>query len=142
MIYLLDTNVVSELRKPRPHGAVLAWRDSLPAHQLAIPAVVLGELQAGVELTRPQDAAKAAELDLWIDNLTAYYTILSADGPIFREWARLMHRRSPDLTADAMIAATARVMGLTVATRNVKDFTIFDVEVFNPFTYTATGKRN
>lgn len=142
MIYLLDTDVVSELRKPRPHGAVTAWRDSVPAHQLAIPAVVIGEAQAGVELTRQQDAAKAIELDLWIDNLTAYYTILAADGPIFREWARLMHRKSPDLTADAMIAATARVVGLKVATRNVKDFSIFDVEVFNPFTYASAGKKN
>ena len=133
MIYLLDTNVVSELRKPRPHGAVAAWRRSVPGHQLAIPAVVLAEAQAGVELTRKQDAAKAHELEIWIDNLTAYYTILPADGPIFREWARLMSQKSLDLTADAMIAATARIHGMVVATRNVKDFASFDVKLFNPF---------
>jgi predicted nucleic acid-binding protein len=135
LIYLLDTNVVSELRKPRPHGAVVAWRRSVPAHQVAIPAVVLAEAQAGVELTRKQDAAKADELDIWIDNLMAYYTILPADGQIFREWARLMHQKSFDMTADAMIAATARVIGLTVATRNLKHFTVFEVPVFNPFSY-------
>ncbi len=135
MIYLLDTNVVSELRKPRPHGGVAAWRRSVPAHQLAIPAVVLAEAQAGVELTRNQDAAKADELEIWIDNLMAYYTILPADGPIFREWARLMHRKPVNLTVDAMIAATARVIGLTVATRNVKHFAVFGVPVFNPFTF-------
>lgn len=133
MIYLLDTNVVSELRKPRPHGAVAAWRRSVPAHQLAIPAVVLAEAQAGVELTRKQGAAKAQELELWIDNLMAYYTILPADGPIFREWARLMHGKSGDLSAAAMIAATARILRLTVVTRNVKHFKSFDVGVFNPF---------
>jgi predicted nucleic acid-binding protein len=141
LIYLLDTNVVSELRKPRPHGAVAAWRRSVPAHQLAIPAVVLAEAQAGVEFTRKQDAAKANELNIWIDNLMAFYTILPADGPVFREWARLMHQKSLDMTADAMIAATARVMGLTVATRNVKHFTVFGVPVFNPFTYSPEGKN-
>ena len=133
MTYLLDTNVVSELRKPRPHGAVAAWRRSVPTHQLAIPAVVLAEAQAGVELTRKQDAAKAQQLELWIDNLMAYYTILPADGPIFREWARLMHQKSLDLTADAMIAATARIHGMVVVTRNVKDFANFGVQVFDPF---------
>jgi hypothetical protein len=133
LTYLLDTNVVSELRKPRPHGAVAAWRRSVPTHQLAIPAVVLAEAQAGVELTRKQDAAKAQQLELWIDNLMAYYTILPADGPIFREWARLMHQKSLDLTADAMIAATARIHGMVVVTRNVKDFANFGVQVFDPF---------
>lgn len=135
MIYLLDTNVVSELRKPRPHAAVVAWKRSVPVHQLVIPAVVLAEAQAGVALTRKQNSVKAQELDIWIDNLAAFYTILPADGLIFREWARLMHRRSLDLTADAMIAATAKLMGMTVATRNVKDFTSFGVAVFNPFAY-------
>jgi hypothetical protein len=135
MTYLLDTNIVSELRKPRPHGAVLAWRRSTPTHQLAIPAVVLAEAQAGAEITRKQDPAKAAELESWIEGLMTYYTILSADGTIFREWARLMHGVSYDQSADAMIAATARVQRLTVATRNVMDFKIFNVEIFNPFEY-------
>jgi len=131
--YLLDTNIVSELRKPKPHGAVIAWKRSVPAHQLAIPAVVLAEAQAGAELTRKQDPEKASELEAWIDNLMAYYMVLPADGPVFREWARLMHGRSEDLSADAMIAATARVHHLIVVTRNVKDFENFDVQVFNPF---------
>ncbi len=67
--YLLDTNVVSELRKPRPHGAVLAWIDRLHADQIYLSAVTLGELQTGVELTRRQDPAKAAEIELWVDRL-------------------------------------------------------------------------
>jgi len=137
MIFLLDTNVVSEFRKPRPHGGVTAWRRSIPVHQLAIPAVVLAEAQAGVEITRTQDPAKAAELESWIESLLVYYTVLPADGAIFREWARLMHGVSSDQSADAMIAATARVLRLIVATRNVKDFKPFKVEVFNPFTYSS-----
>jgi toxin FitB len=141
MNYLLDTNVVSELRKPRPHGAVLAWRRSVQIHQLAIPGVVLAEAQAGVELTRKQDPQKAAELEAWIDRLQTRYTVLPADGAIFREWARLMHGRSADLSADAMIAATARVLRLIVVTRDVKHFKPFNVEVFNPFLY-SSGERS
>jgi len=135
MIYLLDNNVVSELRKSRPHGAVVAWRRSVPLHQIAVPAIVVAEIQAGIEITRLQDRAKADELDYWLDGVMSYYTILPADGIIYREWARLMHGRSDILAADAMIAATARVLRLIVATRNVKDFKSFNVELFNPFDY-------
>jgi predicted nucleic acid-binding protein len=109
----------------------------VPTHQLAIPAVVLAEAQAGVELTRRQDPDKARELDTWVDHLMAYYTVVPADGVIFREWARLMHKRSLDLSADALIAATAKIMGLAVATRDVKDFAGFGVKIFNPFVYKA-----
>lgn len=135
MTYLLDTNIVSEFRKLRPHGAVTAWRRSIPIHQLAIPAVVLAEAQAGAEITRKQNPVKAAELESWIDSLMDYYTVLPADGAIFREWARLMRGVSADQSADAMIAATARVMELIVATRNVKDFLRFKVRVVNPFEF-------
>jgi hypothetical protein len=141
MNYLLDTNVVSELRKPRPHGAVLAWRRSVQIHQLAIPGIVLAEAQAGVELMRKQDPKKAAELEAWIDDVQTRYTILPADGAIFREWARLMHGRSANLSADAMIAATARVLALIVATRNRKDFEPFRVQVFNPFEFNREEKH-
>jgi hypothetical protein len=135
MTFLLDTNIVSEFRKPRPHGGVTAWRRSVPVHQLAIPAIVLAEAQAGAEITRMQDPAKAAELESWIEGLMVYYTILPADGAIFREWARLMHGVSSDQSADALIAATARVLRLTVVTRNVKDFEPFRVEILNPFNH-------
>jgi len=141
MNYLLDTNVVSELRKPRPHGAVLAWRRSAQIHQLAIPGIVLAEAQAGVEITRKQDPRKAEELEAWIDQVQARYTVVPADGAIFREWARLMHGRSADLSADAMIAATARVLRLIVVTRNVKHFKPFDVEILNPFVYSSEERH-
>lgn len=132
-MYLLDTNVVSELRKRRPHGAVVAWLRSLGQRDIFVSAVTLGELQAGIEITRERDAVKAAEIEGWVDQIFENWNVLPMDGATFRMCAKLMHRRSDDLFEDAMIAATARLHGLTVATRNVKDFELFGVEIFNPY---------
>ncbi len=132
-MYLLDTNVVSELRKPRPHGAVVAWLQSTADADLHLSAVTLGEIQAGIELIREQDATKAAEIEAWADLVAASYNILPMDGETFRAWARLMHRKSSMLYEDAMIAATAMVHKLTVVTRNITDFADFDVSLLNPF---------
>lgn len=132
-MYLLDTNIVSELRKPRPHGGVIAWLQSVNDAELHLSAVTLGEIQAGVELTRDQDASKAGEIEAWLDLVAQSYNVLPMDGATFRRWARLMHRRSDTLYEDAMIAATATVHKLTVVTRNVADFANFDVQVLNPF---------
>ena len=132
-MYLLDTNVVSELRKQRPHGAVVAWLRSRDPHDLHISAVTLGELQAGIEITRERDAAKAAEIEAWVDRVSEIWNILLMDAATFRMWARLMHRRSDNLMEDAMIAATAHVHGLRVVTRNVKDFRDFGVSILNPY---------
>jgi toxin FitB len=107
--YLLDTNVVSELRKPKRHGAVVAWLDGLDASQMFLAAVTLGELQSGIELTRKQDPAKAQEIEAWVDGLAGSLQVLPMDGACFREWARLMHGKRGDLLEDGMIAATARV---------------------------------
>lgn len=133
-MYLLDTNVVSELRRPRPHGAVLAWLQAVDDAQLFISAVTLGEIQAGIELTREQDTDKASEIEAWLDQVAAAYNVLPLDAAAFREWARLMHRRSDTLYEDAMIAAMARVHGLTVVSRNVADFKALGMEAINPFT--------
>lgn len=133
-MYLLDTNVVSELRRLRPHGAVLAWLQAVDDAQLFISAVTLGEIQAGIELTREQDTDKASEIEAWLDQVAAAYNVLPLDAAAFREWARLMHRRSDTLYEDAMIAATARVHGLTVVSRNVADFKALGMEAIDPFT--------
>jgi predicted nucleic acid-binding protein len=132
-LYLLDTNVVSELRRPRPHGAVLRWIADVPADRLLLSAVTVGEIQAGIELTREQDRQKAEALETWLEQVVATYSVLPMDAAGFREWARLKHRKSDSLLEDAMIAATAIVHGLTVATRNVRDFEGFGVLLLNPF---------
>ena len=132
-MFLLDTNVVSELRKQKPHGGVLAWIEQMSDAELHLSAVAIGEIQAGIEVTRDQDKAKADELTAWLDQVAGAYNVLPMDGAIFREWARLMHRKSETLYEDAMIAATARVHGLTVVTRNVADFKSFKVPLLNPF---------
>lgn len=132
-MYLLDTNVVSELRKPRPHGAVVAWLQTTADADLHLSAVTLGEIQAGIELTRERDATKASEIEAWSDLVAASYNVLPMDGEKFRTWARLMHRKSDTLYEDAMIAATAIVHKLTIVTRNVADFAHFDVHLLNPF---------
>ena len=131
--FLLDANVVSELRRQRPHAGVVAWLQSLDDAQLHLSAVTLGEIQAGIELTREQDASKAQEIEDWLERVAGSYNVLPMDAATFRAWARLMHRKSDTLYEDAMIAATASVHGLTVATRNVNDFKALGLAVFNPF---------
>jgi toxin FitB len=131
--FLLDTNVVSELRKRKPHGAVVVWFQQLQAEQIFISAVTIGELQIGIELTRNQDAQKAQEIETWVNGLVSSFAVLPMDAGCFREWARLMHRRPGYSLEDAMIAATARVHHLIVSTRNERDFQDFEVELFNPF---------
>lgn len=132
-MYLLDTNVVSELRKPKPHGGVLAWFQSVSETQLFLSAVTLGEIQAGIELTRQQDPPKAKAIEHWLDQLACVYNILPMDAATFRMWARLMHGQSNTVYEDAMIASTAKVHHLTVVTRNLADFKRFEVALFNPF---------
>lgn len=132
-MFLLDTNVISELRRPRPHGAVVAWIEGVADNDLHLAAVTLGELQAGVEITREQDPEKAAQIESWIDQVAQTWNVLPVDGRISRVWAKLMHRRSDDLLADALIAATAIVHHLVVVTRNVRDFEPLGVQILNPF---------
>ena len=133
-MYLLDTNVVSELRRPRPHPSVIEWIRAVPAEQLHLCAVTIGEIQAGIEITREQDPVRAEELEAWLDDrVLGDFDVLTLDGSAFREWARLMHRQSDTLIQDAMIAAVAVVHGLTVVTRNVRDFEQLRVPVLDPF---------
>lgn len=132
-MYLLDTNVVSELRKPKPHGAVLQWIQDVSDADLHVSAVTIGEIQAGIELTRDQDEPKAAELEQWLEMVSDTFNVVPMDAQAFRVWARLMHKASDTLYEDAMIAATAKIHKFTVVTRNVADFKHFGVTVFNPF---------
>ena len=131
--YLLGTDVVSELRKVKPHGGVLSWVKSLRDDQIFLSAVTFGELQRGIERTRAQNRIKAEEIESWMERLSASSQILSMDLVCFREWARLMEGKQEHLLENAMIAATARIHGLVVATRNDRDFAQLGVTVLNPF---------
>jgi toxin FitB len=133
LTFLLDTNVLSELRKIRPHGAVLAWYKSHSATAFVVPALALYEIQAGAEVTRRQDTEKARQIEQWAEALANGTVVLPLDGVSAREAARLMARQSKLLIEDAMIAAIAKVNGLTVATRNTRDFERFAVPLVNPF---------
>ena len=132
-MFLLDTNIVSELRKPKPHGGVVAWVSANDTTSLYLSAMTIAELQRGVEMTREQDADKANEIEVWLEQLMFTGQVLAMDAAVCREWARLMHRRSDTLVEDAFIAATARVNRLVVVTRNVRDFKTLGVKTLNPF---------
>lgn len=132
-MYLLDTNIVSELRKPRPYAGVISWLNAVSDTDLYLSAVTLGEIQAGIEITREQDSVKAVIIENWVDQVSQTYNVLSMDANTFRVWAKLMHKESNTVYEDAMIAATAIVHNLTVVTRNLRDFKRFEVQTFNPF---------
>ncbi|MDP2787695.1 MAG: type II toxin-antitoxin system VapC family toxin [Pseudomonadota bacterium] len=132
-MYLLDTNVISELRRQKPHGAVVAWIEAAEDKDLYVSAVTLGEIQAGIEITREQDPDKALQIEQWLNLVGMTYNVLAMDGEVFRAWARLMHRTSETLYEDAMIAATAQVNKLTVVTRNITDFQNLGVKLLNQF---------
>jgi len=132
-VFLLDTNVVSELRRVRPHGAVVAWLNSVSKTSLRICAVTLGEIQRGVELTRARDPAKAREIEIWADKLENSFSVIPADAAVFRRHARLMQRRSDSFYEDALIAATALINDFVVVTRDVADFESFGARVLDPF---------
>jgi predicted nucleic acid-binding protein len=133
--YLIDTNIILEIHEPKPHGAVVAWFSGLRLEQVYLSAVSVLELQEGIERTRKQDGAKASAIEGWQDELENASTVLPMDGACFRETARMMMGKQEDLFYDAMIAATARLRGLTVATRNDKDFKHLAVEIVNPFKF-------
>ncbi len=132
-MYLLDTNIISELRRVKPHGAVVAWIQNVDDKDLFVSSVTIGEIQAGIEITRDQDLEKADQLEKWLGLVADTYNVISMDASIFRSWAKLMHKASETLYEDAMIAATAKVHHLIVVTRNIADFRSFGVKLFNPF---------
>jgi len=135
--YLLDTNVVSELRKSerRADPGVRAWVAGRAASDLYLSAITVLEVQVGIERLARRDRAQAARLQTWLDDelLDAFARrVLAVDVPVARRAARL-HVPDPRPERDALIAATAAAHGLTVVTRNVKDFDSLDVAVVDPW---------
>lgn len=141
-MFLLDTNVVSELRKPKPHGAVVEWMRAQQSSALYVSAMTIAEIQQGIELTRVQDAARAGALERWlVQELLPNAQVLAIDAEVARRWAKLMHKRSNTLYEDAFIAATAQTHRLTVVTRNVRDFKALGVASLDPFSSTGKHKK-
>lgn len=111
--------------------------DTLRPEQIFLSAVTIGELQAGAELTRKNDPAKAAEIENWLMVMEGAFSMIPMDSACFREWARVKAGKPSELIEDAMIAATARVHGLQVATRDESDFRRLGVFPFNPFQFVS-----
>lgn len=135
MSYLLDTNVVSELRKNAPDPNVIAWYDGVPSAQLFLSVLTLGEIRLGVERARRKDPAKAATLENWLVRLQSVYAaqIVPVDAMIADVWAQLSVP-DPLPVIDGLLAATACVRNLTLVTRNTADIHRCGIRLLNPFT--------
>lgn len=136
MSYLIDTNVISELRKgDRCDPAVAAWWAKVDENELWTSALVLGEIRRGIELARRHDPQKAKGLEAWLEEVIYGFgdRILDLDAQVADEWGR-MNAIRPLPVIDALIAATARANSLTFVTRNVSDVQGVGVDLLNPFT--------
>ena len=135
MKYLLDTNVIAELRKgTRANAKVRAWFATLEPDAIFLSVLTIGEIRRGIEGLRRRDLAAARALDSWVLRLVTEHDerILPIDLPIVEEWGRL-GIPDPLPVVDGLLAATATVHGLTLATRNVKDVSRTRIRVVNPF---------
>lgn len=135
MTFLIDTNVIAEVRKGTrcdPH--VAAWYESIDDGDLHLSVLVVGEIRKGVELARPKDPAKARILATWLASIEAAFSerILPVDRMVADEWGRMGARR-PIPTIDGLLAATAKVHGMTLVTRNAADVAGLGAKVLNPF---------
>jgi predicted nucleic acid-binding protein len=133
--YLLDTNVISELRKgERAHPGVSAWLAEVADEEIFFSVLTIGEIRRGIESVRRRDPDSAAALDRWLALLSEAHAdrILPVDRAIAEEWGR-MNVPDPLPVVDGLLAATARVLGLTLVTRNVGDVEGAGVELLDPF---------
>ena len=134
MSYLLDTNVLSEARKPAGDANVRAWLASVRGAELYLSVLVVGEIRQGIERLRRRDLRQAAVFEAWLTSLRRDYAdrILPVTADIAEEWGRL-NVPDPVPAIDGLLAATARVHGLTLVTRNTADVARTGVTLLNPF---------
>lgn len=141
MSYLIDTNVISELRKGgRADPAVVAWFADVGDDEVFLSILTLGEIRRGVEGIRHRDPRAAATLDSWLGRISETHRerLLPIDRAVAEEWGR-MNVPNPLPVVDGLLAATARVNGLTLATRNTADVARTGVEYVNPFAGSSAG---
>ena len=135
MTFLIDTNIISEVRKgDRGNPAVAAWWNGVAEDDLWLSPLVLGEIRKGVELARRRDPRKAEALEAWLADLMSGFgdRVLPVDAAVAEQWGKMNALRQIPVI-DALLAATAKVNGLTLVTRNVADVAGLDVDVLNPF---------
>ena len=140
MLYLLDTNVISELRKGnRCDSAVTAWEKAeLIPQGGAVSVITLGEIRKGIELIALRDPQQAAALESWLEGVYRHFAdrILPITHEVAEEWGRLNAKR-PLPAVDSLLGATANVNNLILATRNVSDLLDAGVRVVNPFEFAS-----
>jgi predicted nucleic acid-binding protein len=137
--YLIDTNVISEVRKGgKCDPNVAAWWESVDDADIYLSVLVLGEIRKGVERARPNDPAQAQALEKWLTTVAESFAerILPVDQAVADEWGRMSAKR-PVSTVDALLAASAKVHGMTLATRNVSDVADLSADFVNPFGHRA-----
>jgi predicted nucleic acid-binding protein len=134
MSFLLDTNVVSEARRPRGNTYVKAWVASMPSKSLYLSVLVIGEIRRGIDQLYRSDPAQAAVYEAWLVGLCIEYAdrIIPVTAEIAEEWGRL-NVPTTIPTVDGLMAATAKVHGLTFVTRNTSDVARTGVRLLNPF---------
>lgn len=134
MAYLIDTNVVSEITRREPHPNVKTWLDSVPGPTLYLSVMVIGEIRQGVERLRRRDPAQATAYETWLGRLRAEFSdrIVPVTSEIAEHWGA-MGVPDPLPLVDGLLAATAKVHGWTLVTRNVKDVARTGIRTLNPF---------
>jgi predicted nucleic acid-binding protein len=133
--YLIDTNIISEVRKgAKCDRNVAAWYESIVDADIYLSVLVLGEIRKGIERARPKDPDRARALEKWLTDVVKSFAerILPIDQVVADEWGRMSAKR-PLSTTDALLAATAKVHGMTLATRNTADVVGLGADVLNPF---------
>jgi toxin FitB len=134
MSYLIDTNIVSELRKRDPNSQVLAWYGTVQPEDLYLSVITIGEIRRGVERLRRRDPLRAVHMERWLAGLHMSYRsrIVEIDVSIAEEWGRI-NVPDPLPVVDGLLAASAIVRGWTLVTRNVRDVKHCGVRLLNPF---------